>query len=127
MNELFPIEQIWDNPGYAGTLENALNAAGIPTLTTEVGDARAFDRRIIPMFIEGTMNVLKLHRVIPGSMGRTAKEAGTFFGNALHILQSVFARFSTRNNFNMCQDRIASLNGIRAVLKRIICWRMRGC
>jgi predicted deacylase len=89
MNELFPIEQIWDNLGYAGTLENALNAAGIPTLTTEVGDARAFDRRIIPMFIEGTMNVLKLHRVIPGSMGRTAKEAGTFFGNALHIVHAI--------------------------------------
>jgi predicted deacylase len=89
MNELFPIEQIWDNPGYAGTLENALNAAGIPALTTEVGDARAFDRRIIPMFLEGTMNVLKLHGVIPGPMGPTTKEAGTFFGNALHTVHAI--------------------------------------
>jgi hypothetical protein len=36
MAELFPIEQIWDNPGDAGTLETALVEAGIPTLTTEV-------------------------------------------------------------------------------------------
>lgn len=84
MAELFPIEQIWNNPGYAGTLENALNASGIPTLTTEVGVARVFDRHIIPMFVEGTMNVLKLHGVIPGSMGRTSKEVGTFSGNVLH-------------------------------------------
>ena len=83
MAELFPIEQIKNNPGCAGTLENALNAAGIPTLTTEVGAARVFDRRIIPMFVEGTMNVLKLHGVVAGPMGRTSKEAGTFVGNAV--------------------------------------------
>lgn len=88
MAELFPIEQIKNNPGYAGTLENALNAAGIPTLTTEVGAARVFDRRIIPMFVEGTMNVLKLHGVVAGPMGRTSKEAGTFSGNALHTVHA---------------------------------------
>ena len=86
MNEVFPIEQVKNNPGYPGTLENALNAAGIPTLTTEVGAARVFDRRIISMFVEGTMNVLKLHGVVTGPMGRTAKEAGPFSGNGLHTV-----------------------------------------
>ena len=57
--------------------------AGIPALTIEIGGGRSFDRRMIPMFVEGTMNVLKQHKVVNGAMGRTSKEAGTFFGDAM--------------------------------------------
>jgi hypothetical protein len=35
------------------------------------------------MTVEGSMNVLKHYQVIEGLMGRTSKEAGTFFGDAV--------------------------------------------
>jgi hypothetical protein len=88
MAELFPIEQIKSDPGYAGTLETSLVKAGIPALTIEVGGPRSFDRRKIDMFVEGGLNVLKLHGVIPGPRGRTAKDAGTFFGDAFHTVRA---------------------------------------
>jgi predicted deacylase len=88
MAELFPIEQIKNDPGYEGTLETALIKAGIPALTIEIGGPRYFDKRMIPMFVEGALNVLKHHGVIAGPMGRTSKEAGTFFGDALHTVRA---------------------------------------
>ncbi|MCA3561455.1 MAG: succinylglutamate desuccinylase/aspartoacylase family protein [Aestuariivirga sp.] len=88
MAELFPIEQIKNDPGYGGTLETALIKAGIPCLTIEIGGPRYFDKRMIPMFVEGALNVFKLHGVIGGPMGRTAQDAGTFFGDALHTVRA---------------------------------------
>ena len=85
---LYPIEQIKSDPGFPGTLETSLVEAGIPALTIEIGGPRSFDRRMIPMFVEGTLNVLKLHQVIEGPMGRTSKEAGTFFGDAFHTVRA---------------------------------------
>jgi uncharacterized protein len=93
MAELFPIEQIKHDPGYGGTLETALVEAGIPALTIEIGGARSFDRRMIPMFVEGGLNVLKLRGVIDGPMGRTAKDANTFFGNAFHTVRATHGGF----------------------------------
>lgn len=90
---LYPIEQIKSDPGYAGTLETALVEAGIPALTIEIGGPRYFDKRLIPLFVEGTMNVLKLHKVLSGPMGRTTKEAGTFFGDALHTVRATHGGF----------------------------------
>jgi len=87
MAQLYPIEQIKNDPGYPGTLETALVEAGIPTFTIEIGGPRSFDRRQIPMFVEGTMNVLKHHGVIAGAIGRTAEDAGTFIGNAFHAVR----------------------------------------
>ena len=40
MAELFPIDQIFDNPAYPGTLANARIDAGIPVFTPEIGAAR---------------------------------------------------------------------------------------
>jgi predicted deacylase len=93
MAVLFPIEQIKSDPGYGGTLETAFIKAGIPSLTIEIGAGRYFDRRMIPMFVEGTLNVLKHHRVIAGAMGRTSKEAGTFFGDAMHAVRATEGGF----------------------------------
>jgi predicted deacylase len=90
---LYPIEQIKSDPGYAGTLETSLVDAGIPALTIEIGGPRYFDKRMIPMFVEGTMNVLKHHKVIDGPMGRTSKEAGTFFGDAFHTVRATHGGF----------------------------------
>jgi predicted deacylase len=88
MAELFPIEQIKSDPGYAGTLETSLVTAGIPALTIEIGGPRSFDRRKIDLFVEGGLNVLKLHKVIPGAIGRTAKDAGTFVGDSFHTVRA---------------------------------------
>ncbi|MBV8883292.1 MAG: succinylglutamate desuccinylase/aspartoacylase family protein [Chroococcidiopsidaceae cyanobacterium CP_BM_RX_35] len=86
--ELFPIEQIKNDPGESGTLEMAFVEAGIPVITIEIGSPRSFDARKIAMAVEGSMNVLKHYKVIEGSIGRTSKEAGTFFGNAFETIRS---------------------------------------
>lgn len=86
MAELFPIDQIFDNPAYPGILANAFIDAGIPAFTPEIGPSRMLDRRMIPLFVEGTMNVLKHHGIISGPMGRTGKDTGTFVGNSAHAV-----------------------------------------
>jgi predicted deacylase len=93
MAELFPIEQIKSDPGFPGTLETSLVEAGIPALTIEIGGPRSYDRRMIPLFVEGGLNVLKLHGVVPGPMGRTARDAGTFFGDAFHTVRATHGGF----------------------------------
>jgi uncharacterized protein len=86
MAELFPIDQIFDNPAYPGLLANAFIAAGIPAFTPEIGAPRVLDHKMIPLFVEGTMNVLKHHGIVAGPMGRTAKDTGIFVGNAAHVV-----------------------------------------
>jgi len=93
MAELFPVEQIKNDPGYPGTLETSLVEAGIPALTIEIGGPRSYDRRMIPLFVEGGLNVLKLHGVIPGAIGRTAKDAATFHGDAFHTVRATHGGF----------------------------------
>ena len=84
MAELFPIDQIFDNAAYPGLLANAFIDAGIPAFTPEIGAPRMLDRRMIPLFVEGTMNVLKHHGIIPGPMGRTGKDTSIFVGNSAY-------------------------------------------
>jgi predicted deacylase len=93
MAELFPIDQIFDNPAYPGTLANACIDVGIPAFTPEIGAARILDHDMIALFVEGTMNVLKLHKIIAGPMGRTGKDSGLFIGNSGHGV------FATRGGF----------------------------
>jgi len=83
MAELFPIDQIFDNAGYPGLLTDALFKVGIPAFTPEIGNARRLDPSMIPLFVEGTMNVLRLHGLIDGPMGRTGRDTGVFVGNSL--------------------------------------------
>lgn len=79
MAMLFPVDQIFaDTEPYAGTLMNELVAVGIPALTPELGNPRILDPEMISRFVEGTMNVLRLHGVIAGPMGRTGHDAGVF-------------------------------------------------
>ncbi len=84
MAELFPTDQIFDNPAYPGILANALIDAGIPAFTPEIGAARILDHDMIALFVEGTMNVLKHHGIIAGPMGRTGRDAGVFIANSAH-------------------------------------------
>jgi uncharacterized protein len=86
MAELFPIDQVFDHPAYPGLLANALIAAGIPAFTPEIGAPRILDRTMIPLFVEGTMNVLKHHGIVAGLMGRTGKDTGLFVGNDTHVV-----------------------------------------
>ncbi|XPM57990.2 MAG: M14 family metallopeptidase [Leptolyngbya sp. IPPAS B-1204] len=86
--ELFPAEQIKDDPGQGGSLEMAFVQAGIPVLTVEIGGPRRFDRTKIAMAVEGSLNVLKHYQVMSGPLDRTSKEAGTFFGNAFETIRA---------------------------------------
>ncbi len=87
--ELFPIEQIKNDPGENGTLEMAFVAAGIPVVTIEIGAPRSFDMRKIALAVEGSMNVLKHYKVIEGGIDRTAKEAKTFFGDTFEVIRAM--------------------------------------
>jgi predicted deacylase len=82
MMMLFPVPQIWDNAAYPGLLHNAYVDAGIPCFTPEIGAARRLDLDLIPIFIEGTMNVFKHYGVIPGKIGRTAADANVYIGKS---------------------------------------------
>jgi uncharacterized protein len=93
MAELFPIDQIFDNPAYPTLLANAYINVGIPAITPEIGASRILNLSMIPLFVEGTMNVLKHHGVISGPMGRTAKDTGIFVGNSNHFI------FATHGGF----------------------------
>ncbi|WP_128561773.1 M14 family metallopeptidase [Methylobacterium crusticola] len=87
MAELYPVGQIFDNHVYPGVLHNAFVDAGIPAFTPEIGPARVLNLEMISLFVEGTMNVLKLHGILAGPLGRTGKDVGVFIGNsALPIL-----------------------------------------
>jgi predicted deacylase len=55
---------------------------GIPSFTPEIGAARVLDPEKISLFVEGTMNVLKHHGIVAGSMGRTGKDVTVFVGNS---------------------------------------------
>jgi predicted deacylase len=93
MAELFPIDQIFDNAAYPGVLANAFIDAGIPAFTPEIGAPRILDRQMVPLFVEGTMNVLKHHGIIPGPIGRTGKDTDIFVGN------SAYAAFASSGGF----------------------------
>lgn len=82
MVELYPVGQIFDNHVYPGVLHNAFMDVGIPAFTPEIGAARVLDLDMISLFVEGTMNVLKHHGIVPGQIGRTGKDVGVFVGNS---------------------------------------------
>jgi hypothetical protein len=86
MAELFPIRQIFDFAGYPGLLALALSDIGIPTFTPEVGAPRIVDQEMIPAFVEGTLNVLKHHGILPGPIGRTSKDTAVFVGDGQHAV-----------------------------------------
>ncbi len=81
MTDLYRVGQPWDDPTYPGVLHNAFIDVGIPCFTPEVGAASILDRDMIALFVEGTRNVVKHYRVIGGSIGRTAADAGALIGN----------------------------------------------
>ncbi|OWJ75982.1 succinylglutamate desuccinylase/aspartoacylase family protein [Haematobacter genomosp. 1] len=80
MADLYPVGKIMDMPkeAYPTTLHNALLIAGIPAICPEIGAARVLDMPMIALFVEGTMNVLKHHRIVAGPMGRTGKDIPVF-------------------------------------------------
>lgn len=83
MAELYPIDHIFDDVAYPTLLANAFIAEGIPAFTPEIGAPRLLDHNKIDLFVEGTINVLKLHGLIDGTMGRTGKDSDIFIANSM--------------------------------------------
>ncbi len=88
MMMLYPVPLIWDNPVYPSVLHNAFIKAGIPCFTPEIGPARRLDLDMIPLFVEGTLNVFKHYGVIPGPIGRTAVDAKVLIGKNVYTVVS---------------------------------------
>jgi predicted deacylase len=93
MAELYPIDQIFDNPAYPGVLANAFVDAGIPAFTPEMGAPRILDHKMVSLFVEGTMNVLKHHGIIAGPMGRTGRDVGLVEANSGHTILATHGGF----------------------------------
>ncbi len=93
MAELYPIDQIFNNPIYPTVLANAFINVGIPAFTPEIGAPRILDRAMIASFVEGTMNVLKHHGVIGGTIGRTGRDTDVFVGNSGHTILATHGGF----------------------------------
>ena len=93
MAELYPVRQIFDFAGYPGLLPVALADVGIPTFTPEVGASRIVDQEMIPAFVEGTLNVLKHHGILPGPIGRTGKDTAAFVGDRSHVVAATDGGF----------------------------------
>src|SRR5262249_402924 len=58
-----------------------------------IGASRILDFSMIPLFVEGTMNVLKHHGIIAGAMGRTGKDTNIFIGNSGHTILATHGGF----------------------------------
>ncbi|PZR00431.1 MAG: peptidase M14 [Cereibacter sphaeroides] len=82
MIDLYPVDQVYDNPAYPGVLHNAFIDAGIPCFTPEIGAARVLDLAMIALFVVGTVNVLKHHGIVAGAMGRTGRDIEVVVGNS---------------------------------------------
>jgi uncharacterized protein len=41
---------------------------------------------MIPAFVEGTLNVLKHHGILPGPIGRTGTDTAAFVGDGMHVV-----------------------------------------
>ena len=93
MMMLYPVPLIWDNPVYPSVLHNAFIKAGIPCFTPEIGAARRLDLDMIPLFVDGTLNVFKHYGVLPGPIGRTAVDANVLIG------QNVYTVLSSQGGF----------------------------
>lgn len=82
MVDLYPVGQVFDNHAYPGVLHNAFVDVGIPSFTPEIGAARILNDKLIALFVEGTVNVLKHHGILAGPMGRTGQDVDVFIGNS---------------------------------------------
>ena len=70
--ELFPVAQIKNDPGLAGTLETAFV---IPAITVEVSGPRSFDPPKTLASVEGVRNVLAHYGLTDGKVGRSARDS----------------------------------------------------
>jgi predicted deacylase len=129
MAELFPISQIFDNPGYSGLLTDALFQVGIPSFTPEIGNARRLDLSMIPRFVEGTMNVLSLHGVIKSPIGRTGRDTNIFVANSLMPVVATsggivenLVRPAKRSQSNAtCSVRLSRSIPVRSMVRLVVC------
>ena len=86
--ELFPVDQIKDDPGGTGILETAFFKANIPAITIEVGGPRQFDNRMIQAGIEGIKNVMAAYKMINSPVGKTAKDVPAYVGNNMEEIHA---------------------------------------
>src|SRR4029079_4492426 len=78
MVELYPVGKIFDSHVYPRVLHNEILDVSIAAFTPEIGAARVLNLKMISLFVEGTMNVLKHHGILAGPLGRPGKAAGGF-------------------------------------------------
>ncbi len=83
--ELIPADIIdTDENGAKGTLETTFVQAGIPAITLEAGQAQQYNADYINRSVIGIRNMMIDLKMIPGSIGKTAKQNNAFYGNTIY-------------------------------------------
>jgi uncharacterized protein len=71
----------------------ALGSVGAAAASVNADAAMAQDAAVSSRFVEGTMNVLKYHRIIVGPMGRTGRDTNIFIANSGHTILATHGGF----------------------------------
>jgi uncharacterized protein len=86
MAKLMNPDMIKYDPGLKGTLETALNEAGIPAITAELGGPKVFDADMVARGIAGVRNILIEQKMLAGT--RQAAKTAPIIGNQMVSLRA---------------------------------------
>lgn len=78
--EMFPADQLINDSGDGGTVEDTFNEHKIPAITMEIGGPRRFQIEYIERAVEGICNAMAYLNMYDFPIGRTAEDFGTFIG-----------------------------------------------
>lgn len=91
---LIPADQIKLDPGEPGSAETTFDEHKIPAITMEIGEAKRYQPEYIEKSYVGVMNVLIANHMLPGRLGKTAREARAFIGNDMTSIRAETGGFA---------------------------------
>lgn len=94
MARLVPADQIKLDPGEPGSAETTFDEHKIPAITMEIGKAKMYEPALIEKSVIGIHNILVANGMIPGKLGKTSREAKTYFGNEMVPIKAQVGGFS---------------------------------
>ncbi|BEV71879.1 MULTISPECIES: succinylglutamate desuccinylase/aspartoacylase family protein [unclassified Paludibacterium] len=94
MAKLIPADQIKLDPGEPGSAETTFDENKVPAITMEIGQAKLYETALIEKSYIGVMNVLVANHMLPGKLGKTSREAKTYFGNDMTSVRAEVGGFA---------------------------------
>lgn len=94
MARLIPADQIKMDPGEPGSAETTFDEHKIPAITMEIGKAKMYEPALIEKSVIGVRNILIANKMIAGKLGKTSREANTYFGNDTNSIKAQVGGFA---------------------------------